>query len=156
MKYWKLPPIAKVYEALSAIADDRVKIVSDTTAEVFSSERNKSYAVEWSPDHTEYYSNDNASYWRGYAGYPILAVLMIQKRIEYDPEIAKALAGIQWKKINSQFKRDYDKAIDHVLNQIGQSGGNREDVESHVMKIIEQVRSMKIGRLQKQDRPPAD
>jgi hypothetical protein len=29
MANWKIPPIAKVYEALSAVADKRVKLKSD-------------------------------------------------------------------------------------------------------------------------------
>ncbi len=45
-----MPPKAKIYEALSAVGDHRVKIKEDDTAEVVSSDGSKTYLVEWSPD----------------------------------------------------------------------------------------------------------
>ena len=76
---WKLPPIAKVYEALSAVADGRVRITGDTAAQVTSSTRDKTYTVHWSPDLAHITANDNASHWQGYTGYPIIAVLFVLK-----------------------------------------------------------------------------
>ena len=75
MSTWKSPPKAKVYEALSAVADGRVTLMGGEKAEVVSSDGTKTYHVEWSPDSNQITSNDNASYWQGYLGYPIIAVL---------------------------------------------------------------------------------
>ena len=61
MTTWKVPPRAKIFEALSAVADGRVRLVGEREAEVVSSERSKTYVVEWSEDHREFSSNDNAS-----------------------------------------------------------------------------------------------
>ena len=47
---WKLPPTAKVYEALSAVAEGRVHITGAGRAEVESSGREQTYSVEWSDD----------------------------------------------------------------------------------------------------------
>ena len=57
----KLPPIEKIPEAYSAIADGRVTIQGDQ-AIVYSSDRTKSYTVNWSDG--VYSSNDNALYWQ--------------------------------------------------------------------------------------------
>ena len=45
----KLPPIAKVYEALSAVADQRVEMHADH-AIVTSSDHTKDYTVKFLPD----------------------------------------------------------------------------------------------------------
>ncbi len=47
---WKVPPKAKIYEALTAVADGRVKLTGGETAEVLSSDGTKTYIVEWSAD----------------------------------------------------------------------------------------------------------
>lgn len=55
----KLPPIEKIYEAYSAIADGRVTL-GDGQAKVTSSDGAKTYTVSW--NESEYRSNDNATY----------------------------------------------------------------------------------------------
>ena len=46
MSTWKMPPKAKVYEALSTVADQRVTIIGPSTAQVQSSSHDKTYDVE--------------------------------------------------------------------------------------------------------------
>jgi hypothetical protein len=102
---WALPPKEKIYEAYSAIADGRVNMF-DGYASVSSSDRKKQYTVEWNED--VYSSNDNASYWQGYMGYPVIAVLMLQGRISCDSAVAEYFADINWKELNTQYKNQYD------------------------------------------------
>jgi hypothetical protein len=154
MTTWKMPPKAKVYEALSAIADNRVSITGRLTAQVLSSSRDKMYDVEWSEDHSEITANDNASYWQGYTGYPIIAVLLQTGRIPFNPHIAQRLADIPWKSVNQQFKRDYDKAINHILDGIEAAGGDRMEIVREVEKIYEQLETLKMQRSQRRRRPP--
>ena len=156
MSPWKMPPKAKVYEALSAVADKRVSITGDTTAQVQSSSRDKTYDVEWSEDISEITSNDNASYWQGYMGYPIIAVLLQIGKISFNPRIAKLLADVPWKSVNEQFKRDYDKAISHILEAIESRGGNRMEITQEVEKIYEQLGSLGLLRSQRRRRPPKE
>ena len=99
---WKVPPKAKIYEALTAVADGRVKLKGGQTAEVLSSDGTKTYIVEWSSDLGGITSNDNASYWQRYIGYPIIAVLMVLGRLDFDGTVTQALSGIAWKKDESQ------------------------------------------------------
>ena len=75
---FKVPPIEKIHEAYSAIADERVAL-KENEAEVKSSDLSKKYLVTWKDD--TYSSNDNASYWQGYIGYPVIAVLMLQGKL---------------------------------------------------------------------------
>ena len=87
----KLPPIEKIHEAYSAIADKRV-VLKENEAEVSSSDLTKTYMVKWKDE--VYSSNDNASYWQGYVGYPIIAVLMLQGKLPLNQEIAMYFQGI--------------------------------------------------------------
>lgn len=90
----KIPPIEKIHEAYSAVADGRITI-KDTEADVLSSDLAKQYLVKW--ENETYSSNDNASYWKGYLGYPIIAVLMLQGKLSLDKEIAENFKGINWR-----------------------------------------------------------
>jgi len=154
MTKWKLPPKAKVFEALSALADGRVRIIGPTSAEVVSSSHDKTYSVVWSKDLSQITSNDNASYWQGYYGYPIIAVLLSLKKIDFNENIAKQLSGVPWKEINSRFKRDYDRAVNHVLEQLDVQGGNRADIIQEVDRIFDQLSHLNLERAQQYKKPP--
>ena len=146
MTLWKMPPVAKVYEALSALADGRVRIVSPGRAEVVSSSGEKTYAVTWSEDGRQVSSNDNASIWQGYTGYPIIAVLLAAGRISCDPAIAAQLGGVPWHDLNERFKRDYDAAVESVLQDIESRGGDRAPIVRQVEAIYRQLESLGLER----------
>jgi hypothetical protein len=119
-----MPPIVKVYEAIGALGDRRVQIEDETRATVRSSESTKVYDVEVSDDGREVSSNDSASYWQGYLGYPGIAVLIERGILKRPPAgVIKALAGIPWKKINRKFRNDYAKTIAEV-ERIAQGAGH--------------------------------
>ena len=79
----KLPPEEKVYEAFSAIGDGRVEM-HDGFAVVRSSDGSRQYTVEW--DGNKYTSDDSATFWQGYPGYPVIAVLLLSIRYSH-PDI---------------------------------------------------------------------
>ncbi|MBI4964490.1 MAG: hypothetical protein HY913_14525 [Desulfomonile tiedjei] len=151
---WKIPPKAKIYEALSAIADGRVSPKGDQQAEVVSSSGAKTYLVEWSEDLSGITSNDNASFWQGYMGYPIIAVLMLLGRLHFKREVADMLSGIPWKQINKQFRNDYDKAVDSVLGQLEAQGLRRETITDEVDRILAQIEKMELEKLPRKKPPP--
>ena len=154
MVLWKLPPKAKLYEALTAVADNRVSIIGDSTAEVISSSGAKKYTVEWSDDQTQFTSNDNASYWQGYLGYPIVAVLMQIGRLKFDHAVAKHLAGVPWKTINKQHKNDYNNAIEEVMKTLSKKGVEVNTIHAEVEKLYQQLDGTMLGKLSKRTRPP--
>lgn len=146
MNIWKIPPKAKVYEALSAVADGRVALKENNTAVVTSSNGEKTYKVEWTPDFGAMSSNDNASVWQGYSGYPILAVLLAGGKIPYDPDAISLLAGIDWHSLNNEYKRDYDKAVTFVLAEIDKRGGDSKSIVILADRIFADVSAMQIEK----------
>lgn len=89
-------------------------------------------------------SNDNASSRQGYIGYPIIAVLLQTNTMPYSIHVAKLLAGIPWKQLNDQFKRDYDKAVNHCLDQIEAKGGSRPEIIQEVERIYQALVSLEL------------
>ena len=79
-------PISKIYEALSAIADKRVKKIDENQYLVISSDKSKAYTVIL--DGKIASSNDNATYWQHYAGYPILACYLYEGKLDDDKKTA--------------------------------------------------------------------
>lgn len=110
----KMPPKEKVYEAWTAIADGRVNI-HDDYAHVTSSDSEKEYTVRFDGD--KYASNDNATYWQGYPGYPVIAVMMLQGKLPYENEEAEKWKGINWKALNTKFKNRYADAVKSVAEE---------------------------------------
>jgi len=155
MVVWKLPPKAKIYEALSAVADGRVALsIDNNQAEVTSSSGTKTYNVIWNNDISAITSNDNASYWQGYLGYPILAVLMVQKQLQYDKSVAALMAGINWKQVNRQHRNNYDKALAQVLKSLEEKGANTGTVRQEVDRIFVQIKHLGLQKLPRTKRPP--
>lgn len=106
------PPLAKIYEAYSAVADHRVYMTTDQ-AIVIASNYQKGYTVRFTEN--EYSSNDNATYWQHYAGYPIIATLLAQGRLT--PTIADLtpFQHVDWHALNEANHRNYDQAIQAML-----------------------------------------
>lgn len=144
----KFPPIEKILEAYTAIADNHVKLENDQ-ALVTSSNEAKTYTVTFQ-DNT-YTSNDNASYWQGYLGYPGIAVLMLQGKLPYDKKLAQQFAGVDWNKINQEYKRNYAQAADAVMTAKGIGKKKAETELHHVYDTLKQLPiNVKRGSL----RPP--
>ena len=112
----KLPPVEKVFEAWTAIVDGRIAM-HDGSADVSSSDGTKGYTVRFDGD--RYSSDDNATYWRGYAGYPVLAVLMLQGRLPFDEAEASLWRDVNWKEINTRYRNNYAKAVEETAEERG-------------------------------------
>lgn len=137
----KLPPIEKIYEAYSAIADNRITMHADR-ASVLSSDRSKEYSITW--DRNIYASNDNATYWQGYAGYPVIAVLMKQGKLPLDMRIASRFAGVNWTELNAKYKRDYAKAAAAVLDGLECSNDEKETILADLHRVYEAIKVLDI------------
>lgn len=151
---WSNPPKAKIYEALSAMADGRVELIDDFRAKVSSSSGDKSYTVEWSADLTKFSSNDNASYWQGYLGYPIIAVLIALDRLTVSNEILLHLAGIPWKVLNQRHKNDYESAVASALGDLRKKGVDVEMIVREADRLYEEVIALGLEQLARKRSPP--
>ena len=144
----KMPPRAKIPEAYSAIADQRVEM-NEGRAEVRSSDGRKAYVVEWSGD--LYSANDNATYWQGYAGYPVIAALLLQGRLPYHPEDALHFRGINWNELNKAHKNNYASALKEVLERLKKQGIDVERLNQNMELIYQALAGLNLkikrGRL---------
>jgi hypothetical protein len=153
MAPWKLPPRAKVFEAFTAVADGRVRIIGPGSATVTSSGGDKTYDVEWSVDGRTVSANDNASYWQGYLGYPVVAVLLTRGGLHAGEDAVAALAGVPWHELNQRYKRDYDAAVAHVLG--GLPGRDAAAVETEVDRVLAELATLDLQRGGRGKRPPS-
>jgi len=146
MAFYTLPPVAKVYEALGAIADGRISFVSEQSAQIKSSSGDKVYQLGWDKELSWISSDDNASKWQGYMGYPVIAILLLKKPIPYDKTVAEALKGIPWKKLNTLYKNDYAKTLEDVLKSAAEKGFPPEAIRAECERILEFLKTMNIER----------
>lgn len=147
----KLPPIEKIHEAYSAIADDRITL-RDSEADVLSSDLAKKYLVKWEDE--TYSSNDNASYWKGYLGYPIIAVLMLQGKLSFDRETAGYFKGINWKKLNTEHKNKYSEAVKQIMDELKTSGVDCDKINGEINKVYKEMEQLAINTKRSALRPP--
>ena len=151
-----MPPLIKVYEAFGALGDGRVRIEDSVRAQVTSSEGNKVYEVETQGDGREISSNDNASYWQGYLGYPAIAVLIRRGLLHPPPDnVTDALAGIPWKEINARFRSDYAKTLAEVAEIAEKSGHDPDAIRAEAQATLEELQRFAPYRGARK-RPPAE
>jgi hypothetical protein len=138
---WKMPPIEKIHEAYSALADGRARM-GEGSATVISSDGAKQYTVTWEGD--TYSSNDNASYWQGYMGYPLIAVLMLKGMVPYDADIAAHFKGINWHEKNVANRRRYAKAVEEVMDGLREKGVDCGRIDAEIHKVYEALKALNI------------
>src|SRR5216683_1562217 len=138
---WKMPPIAKVYEAIGALGDGRVTIEDSTHASIKSSDGSKTYEIEISSDGREISSNDSASYWQGYLGYPAIAVMLARGLYGPRADVVKALSGVPWKELNTRFRNNYDRTIVEVLQQAEQNGYDVVAIRREAEAVLDSLRA---------------
>jgi hypothetical protein len=151
---WKMPPLVKVYEALGALGDGRVEMKGRWGALVTSSEGNKTYQVEISDDLQQISSNDNASYWQGYLGYPAVAVLLQLGLYRAPANVIDALAGIAWKQINRRLRNDYAKTLKEVGRIVEQNGHDPDAVRAEAEAIMDALKKLAPVRGARKPPPP--
>lgn len=144
---WKQPPIVKVYEAFSAVAAGRVAVTGHGKAVVTSSNGARTYDVWWDEDMSAVFSTDNASKFQGYAGYPVIAVLLELGRLHADRSLMAALAGVDWHALNARYKRRYDEAVDHVLTEAAARGADRTAITRAAEEVAAQLAGLGLTRL---------
>jgi hypothetical protein len=146
MAPWKQPPIVKVYEAFSAVAGGRVAVTGAGAAKVTSSNGARTYDVWWDADGSTITANDSGSTWQGYAGYPIIAVLLVQGRIQTDDSLMAPLASVDWHELNDRVKRRYDQAVEQVLAEAAAGGADRDAIAAAAESVLEQLAALHLQR----------
>ena len=138
------PPRIKVLEALSAIADGRVKL-EDGKAIVISSDGTRQYEVCVDLSKRIANSTDNGTKYRNYVGYPIISVLMLKGTLKYNENLAKALKGIPWRELNEKYKK-YSKVMEIIFERLEKQGIRREEVERYIDEVLSELRKLKLRK----------
>ena len=94
------------------------------------------------------------SFFKQTIGYPILATMMLEGKIDYNFEIVSFFKNINWKKINTEFKNDYVKAAEIILNQLKESGIDVEFVKAETEKVYSQIKELKLPYTKSKIFPP--
>jgi hypothetical protein len=133
---WKMPPLAKVYEALGALGDGRVHLADAQHASVTSSDGSRTYQVEISADGREISSNDNASFWQGYLGYPAIAVMIACGLYHPRADVITALTGVPWKELNTRFRNDYSRTLAEVMQRAADRGFDPATIRAEADAVL--------------------
>jgi len=139
----RMPPRIKVLEAASSVADGRVKKQGDSYRVVSSSGEVRVYTVSITDSKVK--SDDNGTVYRGYVGYPIIAVLMVEGRLQYNPRIGEALRGIPWKKLNDQYK-NYAAVEQIAKRKASEAGITSDKIDKYVDLVLMELKSLKLER----------
>ena len=142
----KMPPIQKIYEAYTALADDRFDLAPDRLR-VRSSDGAKEYTVVRDGD--TYRANDNATYWQGYAGYPVIVAMLLNGELPYDADVASWFAGVPWKRLNDAAHGDYNAALLEAFKLKGLTDTQILQAEEQANVDYETLRELplRVGRL---------
>ena len=151
MTFWKEPPIIKIYEALGALADGRVEVSGDS-AKVFSSSGKKFYEVRYDAANHAITAYDNGSYWKGYLGYPAISYLFAIGVLTYEPGKALEFKDIAWKDINTKYKNDFDKTIEHIFKE--KSHEVRVGLENYAKETLAEIQALKLSHFGPKQAPP--
>ncbi|QIW23341.1 hypothetical protein EWF20_03735 [Sulfolobus sp. S-194] len=143
--YLKNPPRIKVLEALGAIADGRVKVINENECEVISSEGDRIYKVVVRGDFVN--SDDNGTVYRNYVGYPIIACLMLLKKLSFNEKFSSVLRGIPWRKLNEEYK-SYERVEEIVFEIARERNVNRGELENFIKVILDELRRLHLRKTQ--------
>lgn len=136
-----MPPRIKILEALGAIADGRVRVVSDKEAIVVSSEGDRSYRVHVDLERRVAYSDDNGTRYRGYVGYPIAAFLMLRGVLPFRRDLAEALKGVRWRQLNERYK-SYSAVEEVIFKELKSKSIDPEEVIKYIDEVMRSLSSL--------------
>ena len=142
----KVPPISKIYEAFSAIADNRITL-KENSAIVTSSDYQREYQINWKDNRIS--STDNATFWQGYPGYPVIATWILQNKFICNKKIISYFKGINWHELNTKNKRNYEKSLEEVLHKLAQEQKDIAEIQKEVKNIYNQIKELNMQIVRK-------
>lgn len=153
--FWKVPPKIKVFEALGAISDERVKLIDEKNAEVLASKGNRKYTIIYDESRNAIYSDDNGSVFKGYLGYPSIAFLMLKGKLSFNEDYGRLLRKIPWKDLNEKYK-NYSLVIGIVKQIVEKRNGDFTSIDEFANKVIKEIKERRFMKLDIKDRRISD
>jgi len=156
---WQLPPKYKIFEALGAVADDRIEIIDPKSeileARQYSSSRGKYYTILYNPKLSQIMPNDNATWYVGYLGYPAISLLLFLDKIQFDKSILPYFTDIPFKDINQKHKNDFEQANLEIVDMILTRGLDKVKLDTEIDLIYSQLTELKLEHLGQKVQPPS-
>jgi len=140
----RLPPRIKVLEALGSIADGRIKQLDDHNYIATSSDGVRKYKVYVDLERGIADSTDNGTTYKGYMGYPIIAVLMLKGVLPYNARLANALKGVKWKELNDKYKK-YDVVMEIVKENARRAGVEPYEVDHYIEDVMKKLEGIMLA-----------
>ena len=144
-----LPPKIKIYEALGAIADERVEIdgILAYQGTVHSaSTKGKSYTISYAPETNSIKSNDSGSVNQWYIGYPAIAFLLKIWKLNYNSEILPMLEHIDRSRIKQQVNKHHEETRRVLLGKLFQQWYDVDILVNECDSIYQQLEDMKLNQ----------
>ncbi len=94
------------------------------------------------------------SYWKQTIGYPIIAIMMISGELRYNKEVVKFFKNINWKKLNKEYKNDYVKVAQLILNDMKDNNVDTDWIKTETEKVYEQIKNLKLKYTKSKIFPP--
>lgn len=154
MKWLKPTDEHIVYEALSAVADNRIELINQTTARCSSSSKGKYYIINYDSASKSIMSNDNMAYYKSEVSYPMLAMLMLLGETQYSKELLPYFVDIKWKDINQRNKNNYMKSVEEVLADLESRSVNIQWIKEEVSNIFNKLIAFELNMLGDKVMPP--
>lgn len=145
-----LPPRIKRYEALGSITDWRTK-QENWQYRVYSSSGNKYYTVEYNDESNRIMTNDNATFYKWYLGYPALCYLLECWILEYQENLAILVKWIYRKKLNTDMNYNFEAVITHLEKTLP---WDWKSFSSYVDKLQRSLKQLKLQPLWEKRLPP--
>jgi hypothetical protein len=139
------PPRIKFLEALGTVADGRVRVISDSEAEVAASEGDRVYRVFLDLDGGLADSDDNGTRFRNYVGYPIIAFMMVKGLIPYVPKIGDLLKGVRWRSLNERYK-SYRVVESHIKEMLAGKGVEPVEVDRFIDEAYRRLAGIELRK----------
>lgn len=142
-----LPPKIKIYEALGAIADERVELdgLLENSGKVSSASTPwKEYVIHYNPDLKVIVSNDSGSLNQGYLGYPAVAFLMKIWKLNYDHRFLPRLKGRDRKGLKQKVHKHHEETLRLLLGLLFQQGYEVDDLVREVEEIFQQLENLSL------------
>lgn len=146
----KLPPKAKIIEALSAVADERI-IIEDLLSKewkcISSSTAWKSYKILYNEKENTILSNDSWSTNQWFLWYPAIAFLLKIWKIKFDKSILEIIKDTDWIKIKWLVHKDYESSYRLILGNLYMEWFNVNYFVSQIENIHNQISELHLKHM---------
>ncbi len=79
---------------------------------------------------------------------------MLQGKLPLNQEIAMYFQGINWKKINTEYKNKFSEAVSQIMGGLKEKGIDCNKIEGEIQKVYQEIGRLTIQTKRSSIRPP--